>query len=214
MPLLKITLINLVLSGDNAVVIAMASKNLSDSHRKKAIWFGTAAAVFLRIILTAAAVLLLKIPYLQALGAFLLLYIAMKMLMDESEPKQIRASTALLPAIWTIVVADFIMSLDNVLAIAAVSEGNLSLLLIGIGMSIPIIIWGSQLLIHLLHRYAFVLYVGAAVLAYTAGDMLVSDPKIIAMLQTSHPSYAWFVPVLFIVVTMAAGLYYKRLMEK
>ena len=106
------------------------------------------------------------------------------------------------------------MSLDNVLAIAAVSEGNLSLLLIGIGMSIPIIIWGSQLLIHLLHRYAFVLYVGAAVLAYTAGDMLVSDPKIIAMLQTSYSSYAWFVPVLFIVVTMAAGLYYKRLMEK
>lgn len=208
--LLKIVLINLILSGDNAVVIAMACKNLKKSHRQKAIWLGTAGAVLLRLLLTAVAVILLRIPYLQALGSFLLLYIAIKILTEDSNHDEIRASSAILPVVWTIIVADFIMSLDNVLAIAAISNGSMLLLMIGIAMSIPIIIWGSHLILGLLHRYSMIMYIGAAILAYTAGDMLISDPRFTDLMQTAHHSYLWFIPVLYMVITFVVSYYFKK----
>lgn len=209
-PLLEIALINLILSGDNAVVIAMACRNLKPEHRQKAIWIGTGAAVALRIMLTAVAAFMLTIPYLQALGSILLLYIAIRMLTDNGEHGKIRSSSALMPAIWTIIVADFIMSVDNVLAVAAISDGNVLMLIIGIGMSIPLIIWGSGMIVRLLDRYPIVLYIGAAILAYTAGEMLITDPKMHSWLQYAHGSYVWLIPATFIIVTLAAGMYYHR----
>lgn len=209
-PLLEIALINLILSGDNAVVIAMACRNLKPEHRQKAIWIGTGAAVVLRIMLTAVAAFMLTIPYLQALGSILLLYIAIRMLTDNGEHGKIRSSSALMPAIWTIIVADFIMSVDNVLAVAAISDGNVLMLIIGIGMSIPLIIWGSGMIVRLLDRYPIVLYIGAAILAYTAGEMLITDPKMHSWLQYAHGSYVWLIPATFIIVTLAAGMYYHR----
>ena len=115
-----------------------------------------------------------------------------------------------MPAIWTIIVADFIMSVDNVLAVAAISDGNVLMLMIGIGMSIPLIIWGSGVIVRLLDRFPIVLYIGAAILAYTAGEMMITDPKMHNWLQYAHGSYVWLIPATFIIVTLAAGRIYHK----
>lgn len=209
-PFIEITFINLILSGDNALIIAMACNHLPPPLRKKAVWYGTIAAVVMRILLTAAAVVLLQIAYLQAIGAGLLLYIAMKMLIPESNAKQVKTASALMPAIKVILLADLIMSLDNVLAVAAIANGNFTLLLIGIGMSLPLIIWGSHFVLHLIQSYPVLIYIGAAILAYTAGNMLIGDPKIEIWLQYTHDSYIWVIPLMFILMTMAAGIWFKR----
>lgn len=174
---MEILLINIVLSGDNAVVIAMASKNLPVQQRKWAVWWGTAGAVFLRLLLTAAAVFLLELPYIRALGSLLLLYIAIKLLVDNKRVATIRRTSSLVAAVWTIIAADLIMSLDNVLAIAALAMDNILMLAAGIGMSIPIIIWGSKLIMRLLLNYPALIYLGAAILGFTAGQMLMDDPR-------------------------------------
>ncbi|MBW7458796.1 TerC family protein, partial [Paenibacillus sepulcri] len=170
----QIIFINVLLSGDNAVVIALASQQLPPEQRRKAVWWGAAAAIGLRCLLTLVAITLLQIPYLQALGALLLFLIAVKLVMDAASPAeqshQIRKPGSLAGAIRTIVVADFIMSLDNVLAIAAVAEGEPIMIMLGIGLSIPIIIWGSQLLGNLLKRYPPLVYAGGGLLGYAAGE--------------------------------------------
>jgi YjbE family integral membrane protein len=155
---LEIMLINIVLSGDNAVVIAMASKNLPLDQRRKAVWWGSFGAVGLRLVLTVVAVVLLDVPFIQAAGSLLLLYIAMKLLIDEEGHSDIRQAGTLIKAIYTIVVADFVMSLDNVLAIAAVAKGNYKLIILGVGLSIPLIVWGSTLIMGLLHRLKSILF--------------------------------------------------------
>ncbi|MGG3311510.1 TerC family protein [Paenibacillus lautus] len=175
----QILMINLVLSGDNALVIAMASKDLPEIHRRRAVWIGTAGAVLLRCILTFLAVLLLKIPFLQAGGALLLIWIAVKLMMQKEHD---RASLAKASTIWaavnTILVADFVMSLDNVLAIAGLAKGDLSLIVIGILLSIPIVVWGSGMISNLLHKFPVLLYIGAGILAFTAGEMLIQDSRV------------------------------------
>jgi len=154
MILAKIMLINLVLSGDNAVIIAMASRNLPEHQRKAAIWWGAVGAVVLRIVLVFAALLLLRVPYLQAAGAMLLMYIAIKLLDDDGNAhSDVREAKGLWQAVWTIMAADFIMSLDNVLAIAAIAKGHVVLFMIGVMLSIPLIIWGSSLVVKLLIRF-------------------------------------------------------------
>lgn len=212
--LLQIILINLVLSGDNAVVIALASRHLPEHQKKKAIWLGTSAAVVMRIVLTAGAVYVLDIPYIQALGALLLFYIAFKLLMDEEDGHQVREAVTLGAAVWTIMAADFVMSLDNVLAVAAVAEGNLLMLMIGIAMSIPLIIWGSTLIVNLLTKVPALIYAGAGLLGYTSGEMLLGDEKLSEWFATFHPSIYWVLPTVCVLAVIIGGWLGNRLTAK
>jgi YjbE family integral membrane protein len=196
-------LINIVLSGDNAVVIALASKNLPIEQRKKAIWWGAFGAIALRLVLTIVAVQLLDLPYIQAGGSLLLLWIAIKLLTDDEGETQIREASTLGKAIWTIILADFVMSLDNVLAIAAKADNNILVIILGIGLSIPIIIWGSTLVMKLLHKYPIFVYLGAGILGYTAGEMFVKEEVI--MDHFHMDALHWMIPAAATVIVLAAG---------
>lgn len=212
---MEIVLINVLLSGDNAVVIAMASQQLPPAQRKRAVWWGAFAAVGLRCLLTFAALSLLNTPYLQAIGAVLLFYIAVKLLLDsESETDKQRSgkpkAKSLGQAVRTIVAADFIMSLDNVLAIAAVAEGEPVLILLGIALSIPMIIWGSQMIGALLHRFPILVYLGAALLGYTAGGMFVHDAGINRLWLHSEPVIAGAIPLFCVPIVIILGILLRR----
>ncbi|MDG0793252.1 TerC family protein [Cohnella ginsengisoli] len=207
----QIVLINLLLSGDNAVVIAMAGRRLPPAQRRRAVWWGAAAAVLLRCMLTVLAALLLDIPYLQTAGAVLLFVIAFKLLTDHKE--EVSAGTGastLAGAVWTIVVADFVMSLDNVLAVAAVAGEDTALLLIGIAMSIPIIIWGSSFIMHLLDRYPFLLYAGGALLAYAACEMALKDKGLAPLISLMSESGVHALPFAAAAALLSAALWTKR----
>ncbi|WP_082053143.1 TerC family protein [Gordoniibacillus kamchatkensis] len=203
---LQILLINIVLSGDNAVVIAMASKNLPAEQRRQAIWWGTAGAIGLRLVLTLIAVFVLGIPYIQAAGSLLLLWIAVKLLIDDEGEAHVKQASTLPKAVWTIIVADFVMSLDNVLAIAAKAGNNVFVIILGIGVSIPIIIWGSTLVMKLLHKYPIFIYLGAAILGYTAGEMFVNDEEMHRLFLHDDSPLHWIIPVLTTIFVVAAGL--------
>lgn len=151
--LLQIILINLVLSGDNAVVIALACRRLPEQHKKKAILIGTAGAIVLRIILTLIAAYLLEIPFIEVLGSLLLLWIAIKLLRDEEDETEIKQGTSFWAAVKTIIIADFVMGLDNVLGVAGAAGGNFYLLIAGLVLSIPIIVWGSTFIMSLMNRF-------------------------------------------------------------
>ncbi|OPX90042.1 MAG: Integral membrane protein TerC family protein [Pelotomaculum sp. PtaB.Bin104] len=176
--LLTICVVNLVLSGDNAVVIALASRNLPAKQRKLAIFWGSAGAIILRVVLTIVAVMLLKVPYLQTVGGLLLVWIGIKLLVEEEGEDDMEASSNMMTAIKTIIIADLIMSLDNVLAVAAASKGNYTLLIIGLAISVPIIIVGSQLLVWLMNKFPAFVYIGAGLIAWTAGEMINGDKKV------------------------------------
>lgn len=206
----EILMINLVLSGDNAMVIAMVSKDLSAKHRKTAVWWGSAGAVVLRCLLTFVAVLLLKIPYIQAGGGMLLLWIAFKLLLEEEEDLRVRESSSVWKAIRTILVADFIMSLDNVLAIAGVAKGDLALIVIGIALSIPIVVWGSGIIVGWLHRFPVLVFIGAYILAFTAGDMLLQDAKLGTMLSFLFPSSHSYLPIALGILVVVTGAIKRR----
>lgn len=209
--LLKIIIINLVLSGDNAVVIAMASRRLPPDQRKLAIWWGAFGAVALRLILTVGAVILLSIPFIQAIGALLLLYISIKLLSEEENTSNINQAVTLSAAVWTIIVADFVMSLDNVLAIAAVAHGDVSIIIIGITISIPMIIWGSNIISHWLERVPILIYLGAAILGYTAGEMFIKDERINEWIPLhSTPFLNGVVPISACVIVLALGFFRKH----
>jgi YjbE family integral membrane protein len=206
---LQIMLINIVLSGDNAVVIALASKNLPLHQRKQAIWWGAFGAVTLRLVLTLIAVALLKVPYIQAAGSFLLIWIAIKLLIDDEGHKNVKEASSLLKAVWTIILADFVMSLDNVLAIAATADNNVTVIILGIGLSIPIIIWGSTLVMNLLRRFPILVYLGAGILGYTAGEMFVKDVKMEEYFLQDLPALHWIIPISGLVVVIASGFVKK-----
>ncbi|WP_238392582.1 TerC family protein [Paenibacillus antri] len=208
--IVKIIMVNIVLSGDNAVVIAMASKNLPAAQRAKAVWWGAVGAVALRIVLTVAAVFLLKIPMIQLLGSLLLMYIAVKLLLDDEGHEDIKSAATLGAAVWTIIVADFVMSLDNVLAIAAIAEGNWLLIVIGILISIPLIVWGSTFVMNLLHKYPVLIYIGAGILGFTAGEMFLKDPTAARWIGTESQAVHWLLPAAAAAVVVAAGLWKKR----
>ncbi|WP_371370877.1 TerC family protein [Sporomusa aerivorans] len=182
MALGSILLVNLVLSGDNAVIIALASKNLPEHQRKKAILWGSVGAVVLRIILTFVAASLLDIPYLQFLGGLALLYIAVSLLKDNDEESDYGEATSYREAIKVILFADLIMSLDNVLALAAISQtvpsGKYGLITVGLATSIPLVVFGAQLLMKLMDRFPVIIYLGAGVLGYAAAEMIASDKAI------------------------------------
>ena len=177
----KIIWVNVLLSGDNAVVIALAARSLPEHQRNKAIFAGSAAAIVLRVVLTVFAVQLLQFPYLKIIGAVLLFWIGIQLLISEEENEDgIKSPEHLWSAVRTILLADLVMSVDNVLAVAAAAdsgppESRLLLLIIGLGLSIPLIIFGSQLLMKIMERYPIIITIGAALLGFVAGEMLVSD---------------------------------------
>jgi YjbE family integral membrane protein len=175
----SIILANIVLSGDNAVVIAMAARTLKPEQQKKAIFWGSAAAIVMRILLTIVAIQLLALPYLKIIGAVLLVYIGVDLLKgggdDEGHGKEINGLGA---AIRTILIADLVMSLDNVLAVAAAAKGNIPLLVLGLLVSIPLIVFGATLLTKVMERFPIIITIGAALLGFLAGEMLLTDPAV------------------------------------
>jgi YjbE family integral membrane protein len=190
----NILLVNVVLSGDNAVVIALAARGLQGKHQKHAIIWGSAAAIVMRVILTIFAVELLKYPYLKIVGALLLLYIGVQLLSegDEDEASVIE-HTVLWAAIRTIMMADLIMSLDNVIGVAAAAKGNILLLVLGLGISIPLIVFGSTVMLKLMERFPIIITLGAMLLGYLAGEMFFTDPAIAAWVHANMPYLDWHV---------------------
>jgi YjbE family integral membrane protein len=174
--LLKIVWINIILSGDNAVVIALAARSLPPHQQKKAVFFGSAAAVVLRILLTVVAAKLLALPWLQIVGGLLLLWIGVQLLseQDESEGEH-REHGTLLAAVRTILIADLVMSLDNVIAVAAAAQGSMTLLILGLAISIPLVIFGSTLMIKLMERFPVIVVLGAALIGWVGGETMASD---------------------------------------
>lgn len=174
---LKIVGIDIVLSGDNAVVIALAARSLPPKHQKLAVFWGTGAAIVLRLTLIFFALALLKLPLLKLIGAILLLWIGVKLLADQDDGGQdVSVSSSLMAAIRTIVIADAVMSVDNVVAVAAAAKDSFGLAMFGIALSIPIIIFTSQILIKVMERYPAIIVIGAALLGFVAGEMAWNDP--------------------------------------
>lgn len=211
--LITICIFDLVLSGDNAVVIALASRNLPAKQRKLSILWGGSGAIFLRIILTIVAVFLLKIPYLQAIGGLLLVWIGIKLLIGEETENNTKASANMITAIKTIIVADFIMSLDNVLAVAAASKGSYLLLIIGLSISIPIIIFGSQLLVWLMGKVPAIVYIGAGLIAWTAGEMINADKKVAPLIYNFSHVSSEQIATFFNTTVQELAMYYKTTTE-
>lgn len=179
--ILSIVVINIVLSGDNALVIGMASHRLLPRQRRWAIVLGGAGAIVLRIGFTAVAVLLLGVPFLEGVGGLVLTWIAYRLLRDEDEgARQIDATESLLTAVRTIIVADLVMSLDNILAIGGAAHGSIELLILGLVLSMPLILVGSSLLARLMNRFPWLTILGSVVLTITAARMVVDDPIVVA----------------------------------
>ena len=181
----QIILIDVLLGGDNAVVIALACRNLAPKQRMQGILWGTAGAIILRVVLIAFAMTLLNIPFLKVVGALLLLWIGVKLLLPEDDDhSNVAGSTSIAAAVKTIIIADFVMSLDNVIAIAGAAQGadeahQLGLVIFGLLVSVPIIIWGSTLVLKLIDRFPVVVLFGAGLLGWIAGGMLVTDVVVV-----------------------------------
>jgi len=184
--LLKIVWINIILSGDNAVVIAMAARSLPPQQQRTAVLFGSGAAVVLRILLTVVAAKLLALPYLQIIGGLLLLWIGTQLLSGEEEGDgEDKEYGSMLAAVRTILLADLVMSLDNVIAVAAAAQGSMVLLILGLAISIPLVIFGSTLMIKLMERFPIIVMLGAALIGWVAGETIVSDTILHDMLAAN-----------------------------
>ena len=187
--LAKIIGVNIVLSGDNAVVIALAARSLPEKQQKQAIMWGAGAAVVLRIVLTIFAAKLLGLAWLKIIGSLLLFWIGIKLLVPEDGEDDINASDHLMTAIRTILIADLVMSLDNVIAVAAAAGGSMTLLVLGLAISIPLVIFGATLLVNLMERYPVIITVGAALIGWVAGEMLISDLALRPWLEPMGVTY-------------------------
>ena len=191
--LITIIWVNIILSGDNAVVIALAARSLPEHQQKKAVMWGAGAAVVMRIGLTIVAVELLKFPYLKLIGAVLLLWIAVKLLVPEEESGEgVESSSNLFSAIKTILIADLVMSLDNVIAVAAAAKGSTTLLILGLLISIPLVIFGATMLMKLMERWPIIITIGAGLLGFVAGEMAWEDSAI-AGFTAQFPGYVKYV---------------------
>ena len=211
--LIKIVLINIVLSGDNAVVIALACRRLPTNQQKKAVFWGSLGAVILRVFLTFVAVELLQVPFLKIVGGLLLVYIAINLLKGD-EDTNLKASTTLLGAVRTIIIADLIMSLDNVVAVAGAAGNNILLIIIGLAISIPLIIWGSQLLMKLMDRFPIIVILGAALLGYTAGEMIVGDDVLHRWIEGLGWAAEKGIPIILAVFVVVVGYLMKNKSSK
>ncbi len=183
----QIMLINLILSGDNAVVIALACRGLAPSRRKWGIILGAAVAILMRIAFTGVAMQLLSYPWLMLIGSLLLFWIAIKLVVEDGDEKDVKESSNIWGAVQTIAIADLVMSLDNVVAVAAAAKGNWSLILIGLVTSMPLIIFGATLVMWLLSKLPILVWAGAALLGWIAGELIVSDPGVVALIKTYMP---------------------------
>jgi len=210
--LAKIVWINIILSGDNAVVIALAARSLPAQQQRKAVLFGSGAAVVLRVLLTVVAAKLLALSYLQIIGGLLLLWIGVQLLTDDDGEGGHSSSTGtLMAAVRTILVADLVMSLDNVIAVAAAAKGSMLLLILGLGISIPLVIFGSTLMIRLMERFPALILVGAGLIGWVAGETITGDTAL-APLLAGNGWLHWFAPVLGAALVLGLGkwLQYRR----
>ena len=198
--------VNLVLSADNAVVIALAARSLPPGQRKQVIVGGSAAAVTLRIVLTIAALELLKLPYLKLAGAALLLWIAVRLLLPGGDDTRgAPAGATVASAVVAILVADLMMSIDNVLAVAAAAKGNVAALVAGLALSIPLVVLGSTLLVTFMKRWPVIVTLGAALIGWVAGQLVVEESVIGAWLDTAAPAVRWTVPAAGALAVIAIG---------
>jgi len=202
---LEVVWINIILSGDNAVVIALAARSLPQRQQRLAVLWGAGAAVVLRILLTLVAVRLLQFPYLKLAGALALLWIAVKLLVPEAEDGEVHAPPSLLGAIKTILVADLVMSTDNVIAVAAVANGSTLLLVLGLLVSIPLVVFGATMLMRLMERYPLIITLGAAVLGWTAGELAITDPALAGQLPPHSGWLHWAVSAACAVLVVLIG---------
>jgi YjbE family integral membrane protein len=204
--LLGIGVLNLLLSGDNALVIAMVVRALPKRKRLAGQVWGAVGAVLLRLVFVAIVSVLLRIPLLQLIGGILLAWIALKLVRPETGgDADVRRGSSLWEAIWIIIVADVTMSLDNVLAIAATAHGDFMLVMFGIGLSLPIVVWGAGLLAHLMNRYTWIVWLGGGLLGYVAGEMVIEDPIVTRWLGSTAPVLQLTVPIALGVVVTAIG---------
>jgi YjbE family integral membrane protein len=203
---LQIIAIDILLGGDNAVVIALACRKLPDDQRKKGIFWGVAGAIGLRIVLIFFALQLLDVPWLKIVGALLLFWIGVKLLAPEEEGHgEVAAATSLITAIKTIIVADAVMSLDNVIAVAAAANGSMMLVVFGILVSIPIVVWGSQLVLKLMDRYPIVITGGGALLGWIGGGMILGDPALPADFFSGIPYAKQVLSIMGALLVLALG---------
>jgi len=208
--LLAIILLDLVLAGDNAIVIAMAASRLPKAMQKKAVFWGTFGAVAVRFALTAVVVYLLKLPGLMLVGGVLLLPIAWKLLRhDADDDPHVSASNTFWSALRTIIVADALMGMDNVLAIAGASKGHLTLVIIGLLISVPLVVWGSTLILKLIGRFPVIMYVGAGAIAFTAGRMISHDHWLSSWFD-AHSWVKYAMDVLLVIGVCGGGWLMQR----
>jgi len=210
---LGLIVVNLVLSGDNAVVIGMAAHKLQGRQRLLAIIFGGVAAIVLRIIFTAVAASLMQIPALQFIGGAMLVWIAFKLLNEEAGEGDGKTANSLMQAIWIITAADIIMSLDNILAVAAISRGDMTTLIVGLAMSMPLVLFCGGIVAELMNRFPWLNYIGAIVIAWTAGVMMLEDKVIgsfipVAVLES--PIIEYGIPVMLAVGVPVIATMMKR----
>ena len=208
--LLKIMWINILLSGDNAVVIALACRGLTPQNRKWGIILGAGVAILLRIIFTGVVTQLMALPYLKIIGGILLLWIAVQLLIENADEKDIKESSNIWGAVRTIAIADLVMSLDNVVAIAAAAHGDWLLIILGLGISIPLIVFGAQLVIMMLERWPWLVWLGAALLGWVAGE-LIADEHALAGIFASWPSILvhFGIPAAGAILVVAVGYFLK-----
>jgi len=212
---LEIIVINILLSGDNAVVIALACRNLPGRQRTWGIILGAVGAIVLRIILTFFAVTLLGLPWLKLVGGVLLLWIGVKLIADEEDGEgegeaKVQASDRLWAAVRTVVVADLVMSIDNVLGVAAAAKGSLALLVFGLVVSIPLVIAGSQIILALIERFPVLILAGGGLLGYVAGEMIVEDAALAPWIEATAPWLHWILPVAGIVAVIGVAKWVQR----
>ncbi|WP_372663307.1 TerC family protein [Cohnella sp.] len=203
---MTIIFIDLLLAGDNAIVIGLAARNLPKHMQKKAVMLGTAGAVIIRVVATMLVVSLLKIPFLLAIGGILLIWIAYKLLVQAEAHNNIKSGATLWSAIRTIIIADAAMGLDNVIAVAGAAHGDYFLVILGLLISIPIVVWGSTLFIKVFEKFSWVIYLGSGVLAYTAAKMITHESEF-ADFFTSNPLFTWIFIATIIVLVVVAGVW-------
>ncbi|MEK5443900.1 MULTISPECIES: YjbE family putative metal transport protein [unclassified Fredinandcohnia] len=206
--LLAIIVIDLVLAGDNAIVIGLAARNLPKEQQKKAILWGTVGAIIIRATATLAVVWLLELPGLHLVGGILLIWIAYKLLVDDQDEHEIEAKGSFAAAVRTIIVADALMGLDNVLGVAGAAHGNFVLVITGLIISVPIMVWGSTLFIKLIDRFPIIVTIGAAILSYTAAKMIVGEP----ILQDffDNPWFRYTFEAIIIIAVVLIGTKVKK----
>ncbi|TDL52805.1 TerC family protein [Paenibacillus dendritiformis] len=206
--LMAIVIIDLVLAGDNAIVIGLSARNLPKEHQKKVIFWGTFGAIAIRSLLTLAVVWLLKIPGLLLLGGAMLIWIAYKLLVEEKK-HDVASAASIWAAIKTIIIADTVMGLDNVLAVAGAAHGDFILVVMGLLISVPIVVWGSTLILKWVERFPIIIYIGSGVLALTAGKMITDEPLVKGFF-TENPVLKWGLIIVIIAGVLVMGRMKKQ----